>query len=159
LIVISDSSSLIAIAAVGHLEVLRGLYRQVIVPQAVWSEITRPNRPGAADIQSADWIAVFSVTNRALISGLPRPVGLGEAEAIVLAQELGADILLIDERRARKTAVELGLPVTGLLGVLLEAKRAGLITALKPILDQMEAVVAFRLKRSLYDATLRVAGE
>lgn len=99
------------------------------------------------------------MTNRSLISGLPRLVGAGEAEAIVLARELGADILLIDERRARKTALELGLPVTGLLGVLLEAKKAGLIPALKPILDQMEAIVAFRLKRSLYEATLRAAGE
>jgi uncharacterized protein len=159
LIVVSDSSSLIALAAVGHLEVLRGLYGEVIIPSAVWTEVTTPNRPGAADIQGAVWIRVASVTNRSLIDGLPRPVGVGEAEAIALAQELGADILLIDERRARKTALELGLPVTGLLGVLLEAKKAGLISALKPILDRMEAVVAFRLKRALYDATLRAAGE
>ena len=159
MIVISDSSSLIAIAAVGHLEVLRGLYGEVIVPQAVWSEVTQPNRPGAAEIQGAAWIRVTSITDRSLINGLPHPVGVGEAEAIVLAQELRADLLLIDERRARKTALELGLPVTGLLGVLLEAKKAGLISALKPILDQMEAVVAFRLKRSLYEAALRAAGE
>lgn len=86
-------------------------------------------------------------------------MGPGEAEAIVLAQELAADILLIDERKARKTALQLGLPVTGILGVLLEAKKAGLVPAIKPILDQTEVVVAFRLKRSLYDAALRAAGE
>jgi predicted nucleic acid-binding protein len=159
LIVISDSSSLIAVAAVGHLEVLRGLYREVIVPPAVWSEVTAPNRPGAADIQNAGWIRVESVTNRSLISALPAPVGPGEAEAIVLAQELAADLLLIDERKARKTALLLGLPVTGVLGVLLEAKKAGLVPAIKPILDQMEAAVSFRLKRSLYDAALHAAGE
>jgi predicted nucleic acid-binding protein len=159
LIVISDSSSLIAISAVGHLDVLRGLYREVIVPPAVWSEVTGLNRPGAADIQTASWIRVESVANRASISTLPRPVGPGEAEAIVLAQELAADILLIDERKARKTALQLGLPVTGVLGVLLEAKKAGLVPAIKPILDQMEVVVAFRLKRSLYDAALQAAGE
>lgn len=78
---------------------------------------------------------------------------------MVLAQELSADLLLIDERKARKTALQLGLPVTGIIGVLLEAKKAGLISAIKPILDQMEAVVAFRLKRSLYNAAVRAAGE
>lgn len=159
MIVVSDSSSLIALAAAGQLEVLRGLYSEVIVPQAVWSEVTAPNRPGATDLQDANWIRVESVKNRSLISTLPQPVGPGEGEAIVLAQELSADLLLIDERRARKIAMQLGLPVTGVVGVLLEAKKAGLISAVKPILDRMEVVVAFRLKRSLYDAALRAAGE
>lgn len=159
MIVISDSSSLIAIGAVGHLDVLRSLYREVVVPQAVWNEVTSPNRPGAADIGQAGWIRVVAVSNRAVINQLTRPVGAGEAEAIALAIQLNADVLLIDERRARKVAIELGLPVTGILGVLLEAKSQGLIAAVKPILDQMEATVAFRLKRSLYDATLRAAGE
>lgn len=159
MIVISDSSSLIAVAAVGHLEVLRGLYSEVIVPLAVWNEVTVPTRAGATDIRNAPWIRVAAVTNRSLINALPQPVGPGEGEAIVLAQELSADLLLIDERRARKTALQLGLRVTGVVGVLLEAKNAGLISAVKPILDQMEVVVAFRLKRSLYDAALRAAGE
>ncbi|MBW3571508.1 MAG: DUF3368 domain-containing protein [Gemmatimonadetes bacterium] len=159
MIVISDSSSLIAVAAVGHLEVLRGLYGEVVVPHAVWTEVTARDRPGAADIRIATWIRVASVRNRALISDLPQRVGAGEGEAMVLAQELSADLLLIDERKARKTALQLGLPVTGIIGVLLEAKKAGLISAIKPILDQMEAVVAFRLKRSLYNAAVRAAGE
>lgn len=159
MIVISDSSSLIAIGAVGHLDVLRSLYREVAVPQAVWNEVTSPNRPGAVAIGQAEWIRVVPVSNRSVINQLTRPVGAGEAEAIALAIQLNADVLLIDERRARKVAVELGLPVTGILGVLLEAKSQGLIAAVKPILDQMEATVAFRLKRSLYDATLRAAGE
>lgn len=159
MIVISDSSSLIAIAAVGQLGVLHGLYREVVVPRAVWSEVTAPNRPGATEIQNAGWIRVASVAERSSIGVLPQPLGPGEGEAIVLAQELSADLLLIDERRARKIALQLGLPVTGVVGVMLEAKKAGLISAIKPILDQMEAAVAFRLKRSLYDAALRAAGE
>jgi uncharacterized protein len=159
LIVISDSSSLIAIAAVGHLELLRTLYGEVVVPTAVWNEVTAPNRPGARDLVNTEWIRAVPVSNRTVIGQLSTPVGQGEAEAIALAMELGADVLLIDERRARKLALGLGLPVTGVLGVLLESKKKGLIPAIKPILDQMETAVAFRLKRSLYEAALRAAGE
>jgi predicted nucleic acid-binding protein len=159
LIVISDSSSLIAIAAVGHLELLRTLYGEVVVPTAVWNEVTAPNRPGAGDLVNTDWIRAVPVSNRIAIGQLSTPVGQGEAEAIALAMELGADVLLIDERRARKLALGLGLPVTGVLGVLLESKKKGFIPAIKPILDQMETAVAFRLKRSLYEAALRAAGE
>jgi uncharacterized protein len=158
LIVISDSSSLIAIAAVGHLDLLRSMYGEVIIPPAVWNEVTKANRPGVSDLVQSDWIRVVAVSNPAGIV-FPSPVGRGEAEAIGLAVELRADLLLIDERRARKAALGLGLPVTGVLGVLLEAKKNGAIPAIKPILDQMAFVVAFRLKRSLYDAVLHAAGE
>ncbi|HST58241.1 MAG TPA: DUF3368 domain-containing protein [Longimicrobium sp.] len=159
MIVISDSSSLIAIGAVGQLELLRSLYGEVIVPPAVWNEVTTPNRPGANAVKQASWIRVVPVSNPMAAGQLPSPVGRGEAEAIALAIELSADVLLIDERRARKAALGLGLPVTGVLGLLLEAKKRGSISAIKPILDQMETTVAFRLKRSLYDAALRAAGE
>lgn len=90
---------------------------------------------------------------------MPSPLGRGEAEAIALALELGADVLLIDERKARKAALGLGVPVTGVLGFLLEAKKKGAIPAIKPLLDQMEVAVGFRIKRSLYDAVLQAAGE
>jgi predicted nucleic acid-binding protein len=159
LIVISDSSSLIAMGAVGQLDLLRTLFGEVIVPQAVWNEVTTPGRAGARSVQDAEWIRVVRVSNRTIIGPLPGTVGPGEAEAMMLAVELSADVLLLDERRARKIALGLGLPVTGVLGVLLEAKRKRLITAVKPVLDQMEVAVAFRLKRSLYEAALRAAGE
>lgn len=158
MIVVSDSSSLIAIAAVGHLDLLGRLYGEVIVPPAVWNEVTTPNRPGAGAVAQAGWIRVVPPSNPGAL-GFPSPVGPGEAEAIALAVELAADVLLIDERRARKAALGLGLPVTGVLGVLLEAKSRGAIPAVKPILDQMELAVAFRIKRALYDAVLRAAGE
>ncbi len=158
MIVISDSSSLIAIAAVGHLDLLRTMYEEVIVPPAVWNEVSLPNRPGGDDLVRAEWIRVVPPSHPNVI-GFPSPVGPGEAEAIALAVELAADVLLIDERRARKAALGLGLPVTGVLGVLLEAKKKGAISAIKPILDQMELMVGFRIKRSLYEAALRAAGE
>lgn len=159
MIVVSDSSSLIALSAAAHLDLLRRLYDEVVVPEAVWKESTMAHRPGAAAIRQADWIRIVPVANRAMIARLPRKVGPGESEAIVLAMELDADVLLIDERRARKAALELGLPVTGILGVLLESKKRGLISAVKPVLDHLEAAVAFRLKRALYESVLREAGE
>ncbi len=83
----------------------------------------------------------------------------GEAEAIALAVETRADALLLDERRARRVAGSLGVPVTGVLAVLVLAKTQGLVPAVGPIIDRMSAAVAFRISPSLYDATLRAAGE
>jgi predicted nucleic acid-binding protein len=157
-IVVSDASCLIALSAVGELQILRALHGEVIVPPAVWGEVSTPNRPGWHELRAAEWIRVVLLSSP-IGTQLTTPVGPGEAEAIALAVELGADVLLVDERRARKVAISLGIPVMGVLGILLEAKARGLIASVKVILDAMEAIVAFRLKKALYDATLRAAGE
>ncbi|HEY7771460.1 DUF3368 domain-containing protein [Longimicrobium sp.] len=159
MIVVSDSSTLIAMGSVGRISLLATLYGEVLVPQAVWSEVVRDGRPGAREVASATWIRAVPVVNRLCVAELLKQVGPGEAEAISLAQESHAEVLLIDERRARRIAIDLGLPITGVLGVLLEAKQKGLIPALKPVLDEMTSTVAFRIKRRLYEAALRDAGE
>lgn len=81
----------------------------------------------------------------------------GESEAIVLAQELGAT-LLIDERKARTIAAALGIPLTGTVGVLLEAKRSGIVSQIQPLLDNM-LLAGVRLSTRLYDNALKLAGE
>jgi predicted nucleic acid-binding protein len=145
--------------SVGRLSLLVTLYGEVLVPQAVWSEVVRDGRPGAPEVASATWIRAVPVVNRLRVAELLKHVGPGEAEAIALAEESPAEVLLINERRARKIALDLGLPITGVLGVLLEAKQKGLIPAIKPVLDDMTSTVAFRIKRKLYEAALRSAGE
>ena len=159
MIVVSDSSPLIALAAVRQLALLSSLYGDVIVPPTVWAEVTRAGRPGVAEILASNWIRVVPVSNLTLLNNVSAEVDAGEAEAITLAHELNADALLLDERRARRTATRLGIPLTGVLTVLVTAKSMGLVPTIKPILDDMALLVNFRLKSSLYDATLKAAGE
>ena len=86
-------------------------------------------------------------------------IHLGEAEAIMLALELKADLILMDERRGRALAMNYQLKVTGLLGVLLQAKKQGEIIAVKPLLDQLINDAEFRINSQLYQQFRQLAGE
>ena len=126
MIVVSDSSPLIALADVGQLRLLHELFSTVLIPEAVYQEIVvqGAGRTGAEAVQAAAWIEQRSVANTGLADVLKLELDEGEAEAIALALESGADLVLLDERRGRQRAARLGLRVTGVLGVLLEAKQA-----------------------------------
>ncbi|MBW1796603.1 MAG: DUF3368 domain-containing protein [Deltaproteobacteria bacterium] len=161
MIVVSDASPIIGLAAVKHLDLLRKLYTRVLIPDAVYQEITvaGSEEPGASEVQSLDWIEARQVTQRMLVSALQADLAEGEAEAIALAIELKASLLLVDERRARKVADRLGLKVVGVLGVLVEAKHKGLIPSLRPILDDLVSKAGFRVSHQLYERALQAVGE
>ncbi len=86
-------------------------------------------------------------------------LGEGEAEAIALALESQADLVLLDERRGRQRAVRLGLRVTGVLGVLVEAKCQHLLAAVRPVLDALRHDAGFWISDDLYRRVLDLAGE
>ena len=161
--VISDASVLICLGAVGQFQLLREFYSEVLVPPAVWAEVTDAGmRLGAAEAHAAKndgWLQLRAPASTPLLAHLGRTLDAGEAEAIALATELPQSLLLLDDADGRETARQMGLDFTGTVGVLLRAKRAGKLPALKPILDIMIQRQSFRLSRPLYEGVLRQAGE
>lgn len=163
MIVISDTSLVTNLAAIGQLQILSQLYNQVTIPEAVYRELAdiNPPVPGTLEVQTAPWIEVMQVSNYEVVKRLQDEVRLdsGESEAIALALELDADLLLIDERRGRAEADRLGVRITGLLGILVEAKRKNLIVAVRPLLDAVIATSEFRVSSALYKRILDIADE
>ena len=161
MIVVSDSSPLIALADVGQLRLLRELFSTVLIPEAVYQEIVLAGagRTSAEAIQTTAWIEQRGVTNKRLADVLKLELDAGEAEAIALALESGATLMLLDERRGRQRAVRLGLRVTGVLGVLVEAKHQRLLPAVRPVLDALRHQAGFWIGDDLYRRVLDLAGE
>jgi len=161
-IIVSDTSPITSLAAIGQLDLLRQLYSKILIPEAVYQELTGTATlvPGSSEVKTLEWIEVRQVTNRPLIvTLLEQQLDEGECEAIALAIELNAELLLIDERRGRAEADRLGLRIIGLLGVLVEAKQKGLILAVKPVLDNLIATAQFRVADALYARILNTVGE
>jgi predicted nucleic acid-binding protein len=161
MLVVSNASPLITLARGGWLHLIGELYSRVRAPEQVWREVVVEGvgRPGAAQLAAADWVVVQPARDRRRVALLALRVDAGEAEAIALALELRADLLLMDEAAGRAAARELGLRVTGVAGILLAAKRRGLLPAVKPVLDELRANEAYRLAEGAYRRTLRAAGE
>ena len=108
---------------------------------------------------SLSWIETRQAANNILVRSLLLELHPGEAEAIALAVEMKADILLIDERRSREVASRLKLRVVGLLGSLVEAKRRGLVQEVKPVLDDLIAKAGFWVGKELYALVLEAAAK
>ena len=159
--IVSDSSSLISLARIGKLDLLRRLYGELVIPQAVWNEVTvkGAGQAGAEELKSAAWIKTVTVANDELVLALQRDLDAGEAEAIALALEKKADLLLMDERLGRETAQYFGLRYIGLLGILTEAKHKGEVEAIKPVLDLLRNRAGYRISVELYRRVLHETGE
>jgi uncharacterized protein len=163
-IVVSDTSPITNLAAIGQLSLLQQLYTTIVIPKAVYNEMVDVGKPvpGAIEVQTFSWIQTQTVTNAQRVLDIQTSqdeIDLGEAEAIALALELNAGLLLMDERRGRAVAMNLGLNVTGLLGVLLQAKRNGYISLVKPLMDRLIEEADFRVSSELYATALKASGE
>ncbi len=161
MIVISDSSVLINLAWINQLDLLPRLYQGVIVPPAVWQEVVEKGagKPGAHEIAAAIWLQVKEPENRLLIHALRQDLDAGESEAIALALEEKADLLLMDERIGRAAAQHFNLPVIGLIGILIIAKQKQMLPEIKPSLDILRQVAGFYIAEPLYQRILRDASE
>ncbi|MCA9897967.1 MAG: DUF3368 domain-containing protein [Anaerolineales bacterium] len=161
MIVVSDTSILINLARLGELELLQKLYGGIHVPTAVWHEVVENGRgqPGAAEVENAPWISVKTVSNQAFVKALRQDLDAGESEAIALALELQAELLLMDERLGRATAQYFGLKYIGLLGILKLAKDRSFLAEIRPYLDKLRNEVGFYLSDALYQRVLQDAKE
>ena len=138
--IVADSGPIIAFARIERLDLLRQMVGELVIPAAVYEELTGRGheRPGAAEIIRGEWIQRRIVGDYAKVVQLPPVLHAGEREAMVLAEELHAQ-LLIDEQRGRNMATARGVTVLGSLRILIEAKRCGLIDRAQPLLDAMLA--------------------
>ncbi len=158
--IIADASPLIGLAKIDRLELLKSLFKSVIIPKEVADECTEHHsKPGAILIARAIQSAIIDVYSETIspIIELNSVLGKGEAAAIALAKQLSSP-LLIDDRRGRYFAKKLGVSITGLPGVLLLAKRNKIIHAVEPILNELHAY-HYHLSKQLHHEVLRLAGE
>lgn len=155
--VVVDTTPIIALASIQHLDVLTDLYGEILIPPTVKAELLTGSRAGRAELLNVDWIR-----ERELLDPfkplLLTDLGGGEAEVLVLAEELKADLVIIDELQARRYARYLRLPLTGTLGVLLRAKNEGLIEEIATLIDRLKRN-GIRLADALIEEVLRTAGE
>jgi predicted nucleic acid-binding protein len=151
MLVVSDSSPLIGLCRVGLLSVLKETFGQVVVPEAVWREITSDDtsKAGVQELLDASWLECRVVTDIQLVHLLRKDLGAGESEAIVLAREIAADFVLMDERLGRSTAQRLGLRCVGLIGLLIEAKRRGFISDAVAVAEQLREKAGFWVSAEL----------
>ncbi len=160
--VVANASILIGLSSIGRLDLLYQRFPTgILIPPAVWTEVVEQGqgRPGARQVAEAAWISVQSLSRSDMVQLLRLALEQGEAEAIALANELRADVVLLDELDARRVAKQLGLSVLGTVGVLIWAKRTGKLSNLRQALDDLQNTGKFRLSQMLYQKALQEVGE
>ena len=153
MIVVSDTSVITGLIQVEQAELLRELYGAVLIPPAVFAELLRSH----SDLPT--FVEMRIVANLEFVSALEAELDLGEAQAIALAVEAGADLLLIDEKLGRQIALREGLRISGLMGVLVEAKRRGLLKSVRALVGRLEREVGFRISKPVKEEAFRRSGE
>lgn len=157
--VVSNTSPLQYLHQLGLLELLHSMSGQVFVPQAVVAEL-RVGRDSGIDVPDPTRIEWIQVKDPAAGPALRLVVdmGAGESAVLALALETHDAIVVLDDALARATAEHLGLPVIGTLGILVQAKMKGLVPAVRPLLDRLEAL-RFRVSAKTRESILKRAGE
>ena len=152
MLVVADASPLVGLVKIGHAELLAALYGTVVIPSQVAAELASPKRPAeirAFMASSPPWLSIRAPSRLEAIDDLDP----GELEAISLARELGADLLLIDEAKGRAAAIALGIPTARTAAVLFDAANAGVLPDLKSAFDKLRAT-NFRVPAKVLDELL-----
>lgn len=157
--VIVNSTPLIVLCKIGRLDILKNLYGEIVIPQAVFSEVTAKKDSACRQIREKEWIHVEQITDQSDKKMYRAKLHDGEVEVMILAQEKPkADLVVIDDNAAKKTAKYLGLTVTGTIGILLRAKEAGIIDNVSPVIMEMKQR-GFYISTELEKIVLKQADE
>jgi predicted nucleic acid-binding protein len=148
-IVITDTSCLIALTKINVLHLLPKLCKHVIITEEIYAEFNEP---------LPEWIEVKQVNNKKYQQLLESTLDKGEASAIALAIELENVLLVVDDLKGRKKAEELGIKITGTLGILFRMKQTGILSALKPYIEQLQ-IFGFRIIPAIVEKLLQESGE
>jgi len=156
--IVSNTTPIIALLKLNKLELLQQLYSEISIPTAVYKEIEAgKDTIFYTDLSKINWINIVEIEDKLAVKYF-LDLDAGEAEAIVLATEISADLIILDEKLGRHYAKHVNLQVTGTIGVLIKAKKVGLIEELKPVFDELTEKgvwISERLKKEI----LREIGE
>jgi len=156
--VVSNTTPIISLLKIGKLEILKDLYEEIYIPQEVFSEIEAgKNKKFYLNLLAFEWIRIEQIQDRKSIAYF-LDLDKGEVEAIILASEIEADLILLDEALGRYHAKHAGLKVTGTIGVLIKAKKQGLISELKPLIFELREKGVW-LSESLIEKILEITNE
>lgn len=157
---VCNATPLINFATINRIDILQAIFRQIVIPLAVFNETTGSGFPGTPFVLEAiekGWLAIRPVNT--IASAIPVELDDGEREAISLALSIDVERILLDEREARLVAHQLGLQVVGTLGILLLAKNQQIIQQVRPLLDAMIDLAQYWVSATLYEQVLKQAGE
>ena len=161
---ICDSSTLIHLAKIGRLHLLREFHKKIFIAPAVWKEVVQEGRdwPGSSEVEQGrqvGWIEVIDPTNQTLVHFLRKDLHEGESETIALAVEEKPEIVFLDESEARRIAKVYGFSITGVIGILIRAKREGQILSLREELDKLRNEAGFWIGDDIYRKALCASEE
>ena len=161
--IVSNASPIINLCKLKLFHHLPAVYKGLTIPDAVFDEIVKKGagRPGAIEVSNgikSGFIVRKQVNNSLAASALSRFLGRGESEAIILASEISADAVILDDNKARIVADSMNLHVTGTIGILLNLKQTGIIPTIRPFLDKA-VEFGFRISPAIYDKILRKVRE
>lgn len=160
MIVVANATPLIGLAKAGRFYLLKEIFGKIYIPEGVYEEVVVEGRgrAGASEVNEAAWVETVEVKDKLAVELLQDELDKGESESIVLAKELKADWVLMDERAARRKLEALGIDKIGTLGILLKAKETGLLESVKPEMDKLRSK-GFRISKRVYEEVLELAGE
>lgn len=148
-LIISDTSCLALLTNIGELNLLQRSYSKVLITPEILAESGLP---------LPEWIEVRSPSDKKMQEILLESLDLGEATALCLAWELQNVAIILDDLKARKAGIRMGLRVTGTIGVIVKAKQKGLVNAVRPILDKVQKT-NFRVSEIIIEEAIKEAGE
>ena len=160
-IAVADSSFLIGLCMINQIELLGKIVNTLYIAPAVWHEVVEKGRGryGSIEVSKTNCIKIYTkIQNNKSVEMLKIFLGDGEAETLVLAQEIKADVTFLDETKARTAALSSGLKIMGLGAFLILCKKLKLIETVKPLFDKLDEC-NFRLSRQLKNKFLQSAGE